>query len=63
MINDAHWNVELTNLQTDRFDSWQYAIEQLGTKIVVVEIGAGQAIPTIKLQSYGLSDYPYKSQY
>ncbi len=51
MFSDTHWNAELTNLQTDRFYSWQYAIEKLGTRIVVVEIGAGQTIPTIKLQS------------
>ncbi len=51
MFDDAHWNANLFSLQTERFDSWQYTVEKLGKKIVVVEIGAGKTIPTIRLQS------------
>ncbi|OEE32803.1 SIR2 family NAD-dependent protein deacylase [Vibrio anguillarum] len=49
MFNDAQWNGVRTSLQWDRFDDWQYSIE--AKHLIVVEIGAGQAIPTIRIQS------------
>ncbi|MFW1687644.1 hypothetical protein ACJPQX_19255 [Vibrio vulnificus] len=38
-----------TSLQWDRFDDWQYSIE--AKHLIVVEIGAGQAITTVRIQS------------
>ncbi|WP_230856591.1 hypothetical protein [Vibrio cidicii] len=49
MFNDAQWNGVRTSLQWDRFDDWQYSIE--AKHLIVVEIGAGQAIPTVRIQS------------
>lgn len=49
MFNDAQWNGVRTSLQWDRFDDWQYSIE--AKHLVIVEIGAGKAIPTVRIQS------------
>lgn len=49
MFNDAQWNGVRTSVQWDRFDDWQFSIE--AKHLIVVEIGAGQAIPTVRIQS------------
>lgn len=49
MFNDALWNSAVTGAQQQRYRDWLAAIR--GARLVVVEIGAGSAIPTVRQQS------------
>jgi len=49
MFNDALWNSAVTEAQHQRFHEWLTSIR--GARLVVVELGAGCAIPTVRRQS------------
>jgi NAD-dependent SIR2 family protein deacetylase len=52
MFNDALWNPEITEAQHRRFGEWLAPIR--GARLVVIEVGAGSAIPTVRRQSESL---------
>lgn len=49
MFNDYYWQEDRTNAQEQRYQQWLATLK--GKQIVVVEIGAGDAIPTIRYQA------------
>lgn len=49
MFNDYYWQEDRANAQEQRYQEWLAALE--GKRVVVVEIGAGDAIPTIRYQA------------
>ena len=49
MFNDWHWIPRRTSAQEQRFDSW--LTEVINAKTVIVELGAGSAVPTVRLTS------------
>ncbi len=49
MFSDWHWIPRRTSAQERRFDSW--LDEVVDAKTVVVELGAGSAVPTVRLTS------------
>ena len=48
MFGDRNWNVMRTFTQEERFDAWIGNVRSDGKKLVIIEIGAGTAIPTIQ---------------
>lgn len=55
MFGDFYWQSERTDLQYDRFDEW-FAQNQ-AAKVVVIEMGAGTTIPSVRRQGERLLDY------
>ena len=51
MFSDFSWNGARTDEQDRRWDAWLAARARDGKKIVVVEVGAGTAIPTVRITS------------
>lgn len=49
MFNDWYWLDSRTNVQQKRYNQWLDSIQ--GKQIVVVEIGAGDTIATIRYQA------------
>ncbi len=47
MFGDLGWNSTRTDAQMRRLESWLGALE--GVKLVVIECGAGQALPTVRM--------------
>lgn len=50
MFNDSHWIADRTELQYDRLDAWLSQVRQP----VIIEIGAGTAIPSVRHQGEAL---------
>lgn len=50
MFNDYYWIPDRTEAQEKRFNRWEHSLGS-ATSLVVVEIGAGLAVPTIRHQS------------
>ena len=48
MFNDYTWDFTHTNAQRDRLVSWMDSVEEEGGKLVIVEIGAGTSVPTVR---------------
>lgn len=49
MFGDAHWDDAVTAAQQELYRAWLKRIR--GARLVIVELGAGQAIPTVRMQS------------
>jgi NAD-dependent SIR2 family protein deacetylase len=48
MFGDWHWVSERTEAQSRRLNEWLGSIQQQGLTPAVVEIGAGEAVPTVR---------------
>ena len=48
MFGDRRWNTKRTNEQERKYHSWISSIRNSGKKMVIIEIGAGTVIPTIR---------------
>ena len=51
MFGDGGWLVERSSGQNARYDAWLDGVTRGGGRLVVVEIGAGTAIPTVRMES------------
>jgi NAD-dependent SIR2 family protein deacetylase len=51
MFDDDAWLASRTDLQTKRFHAWLNELNAKTAKLVVIEVGAGTAIPTVRLTS------------
>jgi hypothetical protein len=49
MFDDHSWNRSHYQSQSKRFTDWLAQIKASNSKLVVIEIGAGQAIPTVRI--------------
>lgn len=50
MFNDYFWISHRTDAQYRRFETWKHSLSP-STPLVVVEIGAGLAVPTVRYLS------------
>ena len=55
MFGDWHWVSRRTSAQEDRFRRW---LDDVGDALTVVELGAGTAVPTVRLTSEHLARRP-----
>jgi NAD-dependent SIR2 family protein deacetylase len=51
MFGDARWIADRSDAQEDRYRAWCDSLVAAGAKTVVLEFGAGTAIPTVRLES------------
>jgi len=51
MFGDWHWISSRSDEQSRRFNDWLRKIRKEERKLVVIEIGAGSAVPTVRMQS------------
>ncbi len=51
MFNDWSWLYQRTQTQEERFSNWLNELEKSSATVVVVEVGAGSAIPTVRSTS------------
>jgi hypothetical protein len=49
MFNDWHWLPHRTSEQEQRFEDWIGGVR--GARLAIVEIGAGSAVPTVRMTS------------
>jgi NAD-dependent SIR2 family protein deacetylase len=54
MFGDWAWLSHRTDRQHDRFSAWLDELRQKSAKVAVIELGAGQAIPTVRSTSEGV---------
>ncbi len=51
MFGDWGWESSRTDAQSRRLQSWLAMLEDEGAKLAVIEIGAGTAVPTVRMTS------------
>lgn len=51
MFGDMAWLPERSSEQGHRFQQWLEDRKQAGQRIAIIEIGAGKAVPTVRMQS------------
>jgi NAD-dependent SIR2 family protein deacetylase len=51
MFGDGGWLERRTAEQEARYGAWLGEVKRAGGRIVVIEIGAGEAIPTVRMQA------------
>jgi NAD-dependent SIR2 family protein deacetylase len=59
MFGDDTWIADRTDAQEDRFKQFTKSLDKETTKLLIVEIGAGTAVPTIRMTSERLYVFPY----
>lgn len=50
MFDDTAWNSEGSDMQQARLDRWLSRVSAASARLVVVELGAGTAVPTVRAQ-------------
>jgi NAD-dependent SIR2 family protein deacetylase len=55
MFDDYNWQPERSEIQEDRFQDWKDNLLDTGQKLVVIEIGAGTAIPSVRYASESMN--------
>ena len=55
MFGDWGWESRRTDAQSRKFQAWLAMLEEQGAKPAVIEIGAGMAVPTVRMTSEDLS--------
>ncbi len=48
MFADWHWDDSRTYFQEQKFNTWFENIQKTSQKMVIIEIGAGTTIPTVR---------------
>ncbi|MBN1251946.1 MAG: hypothetical protein JXR51_06300 [Bacteroidales bacterium] len=51
MFGDWAWLSDRNNEQSSRFNKWVYNLKNNNAKIAIIEMGAGHAIPTVRMHS------------
>jgi len=57
MFGDWSWNERRSNTQEQRYQKWIKQIERLNQKLAIIEMGAGTAIPTVRMVGDNLSKH------
>ncbi len=55
MFGDWSWVSDRTDSQENRFNDWLGTVRENGWKLVIIEIGAGTAVPTVRLTDENLA--------
>ncbi len=58
MFGDWQWIHKRSNQQSERFTQWLNNIISQKIKLAIVELGAGEAVPTVRYKSESISQYP-----
>jgi NAD-dependent SIR2 family protein deacetylase len=56
MFGDGSWIPDATAAQHKRFDQWLKKLKEKSARLMVIELGAGTAIPTVRLTSESVSE-------
>ncbi len=51
MFGDWNWNSQRANIQHDKFNQWLKNLKINNSKLVVIELGAGVSIPSVRMKS------------
>ena len=51
MFGDWSWESSRTDVQSSRFASWLNELKLKGSLLTIIEIGAGTAVPTVRMTS------------
>jgi NAD-dependent SIR2 family protein deacetylase len=51
MFGDMAWDSVVTEAQEQRMSAWLSEVERAGARLVVIELGAGTAVPTVRMAS------------
>ena len=54
MFGDWHWNSNRSTKQSQKFYNWINKLKNTKAKLVIIELGAGTAVPSIRLKSQSL---------
>ena len=55
MFDDYNWQPERSDIQEDRFQSWKDNLLDTDQKLLVIEIGGGTAIPSVRYASESMN--------
>lgn len=55
MFGDGRWDESRTTLQDRRLDAWLTSLAEARARLVIVELGAGTAVPSVRVQCEHLS--------
>lgn len=55
MFGDWKWNGIRSDKQSTKYTSWLQQLQQENKKVVIIEMGAGKAVPTVRMQSSRLT--------
>jgi NAD-dependent SIR2 family protein deacetylase len=58
MFGDWLWLHQRSNEQNERFSQWLKSIMNNKINIVIIELGAGEAVPTVRYKSESIARYP-----
>ena len=58
MFGDWNWLPDRTDNQAQQLAIWLEELKQNEAKIAIIELGAGRAVPTVRMQSQRIADYP-----
>lgn len=56
MFGDWHWNSRRTDMQSTGMRQWLNRVHEQKTRLVVVEAGAGRAVPTVRSKSESIAE-------
>ena len=56
MFGDGSWIPDATAAQHKRFNQWLKKLREKSARLMVIELGAGTAIPTVRLASESVSE-------
>ncbi|MEN8220667.1 MAG: NAD-dependent deacetylase, partial [Pseudomonadota bacterium] len=51
MFGDGTWISSRSERQSERYHHWLHQLQENGFNLAIVEIGAGQAVPTVRFES------------
>ncbi len=57
MFGDWNWIHQRSEEQSMRLNAWYQKIVESNAKIIIIEIGAGKAIPTVRMKSQSMARY------
>ena len=55
MFGDWNWLPERSEKQNSNFYHWQQKLKKNNAKVVIIELGAGRAVPTVRMKSQRLA--------
>ena len=58
MFGDWSWLHQRSNEQSSRFSQWENKIMKENVNLAIIELGAGEAVPTVRYKSESIARYP-----
>jgi NAD-dependent SIR2 family protein deacetylase len=54
MFGDWNWIANRSSDQSSRYHEWLNELQSANTKLVIIELGAGHAVPTVRMESQSI---------